>query len=55
VATDSDRKELTVAWGMTVDGWQWYQSKEGISAVRMVPVRMWQWQYWQSCGGLKKE
>jgi hypothetical protein len=35
---------------VAVAGWQLCHSIAGISAVRMVPVRMWQWQYWQSCG-----
>jgi hypothetical protein len=39
--------------GVAVAGWQWYQSKEESSAVRMVVVRGWQWQYWLSCGSLK--
>jgi hypothetical protein len=25
----------------------WYRWKEGEEAVRMVVVRMWQWQYWR--------
>jgi hypothetical protein len=41
---------LAVASGVAVAGWQRYQSKEEINAVRMVPVKRWQWQYWQSCG-----
>jgi hypothetical protein len=32
-------------WGVAVVGWQWYQSIEQIKAVRMVLVRVWQWQY----------
>jgi hypothetical protein len=31
--------------------WQWYESIRQVNAVRMVPDRVWQWQYWQSCGG----
>jgi hypothetical protein len=27
---------LAVGWGVAVAGWQWYQSKEEIGAVRMV-------------------
>jgi hypothetical protein len=40
---------LVAGWGVAVAGWQWDQSTEEISAVRMVCVREWQWQYWQSC------
>jgi hypothetical protein len=36
-----------VAWGVAVVGWEWYRWIEEIEAVRMVPVGMWQWQYWQ--------
>ena len=36
-----------VARRVAVDGWQGYESREGIGAVRMVPVGAWQWQYWQ--------
>jgi hypothetical protein len=39
---------VAVARGVAVVGWQWYQSTEEISAVRMVVVRVWQWQYWPS-------
>jgi hypothetical protein len=39
---------------VAVDKWQWWQSKEESEAVRMVPVGEWQWQYRQSCGGLKR-
>jgi hypothetical protein len=38
---------------VAVVGWQWYQSKEESKAVILISVTMWQWQYWQSCGGLK--
>jgi hypothetical protein len=34
-----------VAQRVAVVGWQWYQSKEGVRAVRMVVVGGWQWQY----------
>jgi hypothetical protein len=30
--------------------WQWFQSKYQVSAVPMVSVRAWQWQYWQRYG-----
>jgi hypothetical protein len=33
---------VAVARGVAVVGWQWYQSTEEISAVRMVVVRVWQ-------------
>jgi hypothetical protein len=36
-----------------VAGWERCHSKEESSAVRMVPVRAWQWQYWPRYGGLK--
>jgi hypothetical protein len=36
---------------VVVAGWQWYRWIEEIKAVRMVPDREWQWQYWRSCGG----
>jgi hypothetical protein len=38
-----------------VAGCSWCQSTEEVRAVRMVPVGEWQWQYWQSCGGSKKQ
>jgi hypothetical protein len=38
--------------GVAVVGWQWWHSIREVKAVRMVPVRMWQWQYWQSCGSV---
>jgi hypothetical protein len=34
-----------------VAGCSWYRWIEEISAVRMVPNRVWQWQYWPSRGG----
>jgi hypothetical protein len=37
---------------VAVAGRQWYQSIEEVRAVRMVPLGMWQWQYWLSCGRL---
>jgi hypothetical protein len=42
-----------VARGVAVVCCSWYRWIEEIRAVRMVVVREWQWQYWQSCGGLK--
>jgi hypothetical protein len=42
----------TVAQRVAVVMWQWYRSKEEIRAVRLVPVRMWQWQYWPRYGWL---
>jgi cytoskeletal protein RodZ len=39
--------------GVAVAGWEWYQSIRQVSAVRMVCVTMWQWQYWQRCSGVK--
>jgi hypothetical protein len=36
--------------GLVVSGWQWYRWIEENKAVRMVPVREWQWQYWQRYG-----
>jgi hypothetical protein len=33
-----------------VAGWQWDQSKEDVSAVILVPGRVWQWQYWRGGG-----
>jgi hypothetical protein len=42
-----------VGWGVAVAGCSWCQSTEDVRAVRMVPVRVWQWQYWRSCGGVK--
>jgi hypothetical protein len=50
----ADDSAHAVAWGVAVAGWQWDHSIEEITAVRMVPVRVWQWQYWQSCGDLKQ-
>jgi hypothetical protein len=44
---NSDKEGVAVAWGVAVAGWQWWQSKEEIKAVRMVPVKKWQCQYWQ--------
>jgi hypothetical protein len=35
--------------------WEWCHSKEEVKAVRMIPVRAWQWQYWPRFDGLKKE
>jgi hypothetical protein len=40
-------------WGAVVGGWQWYHSTDRFEAVRMVPVAMWQWQYWPSYGRSK--
>jgi hypothetical protein len=37
---------------MAVAGWQWDRAKEESEAVRMVPNRGWQWQYWLSYGGV---
>jgi hypothetical protein len=37
----------SVARGVAVAGWQWWQSIAEIRAVRMVQNRVWQWQYWQ--------
>jgi hypothetical protein len=37
-------------WIVAVAGWQWYQSKEEIGAVRMMFNRAWQWQYWPRYG-----
>jgi hypothetical protein len=37
---------------VAVDGRQWYQSIHWSKARRMVPLAMWQWQYWRSCDGL---
>jgi hypothetical protein len=39
-------KGIVDAWGVAVAGWQWCQSTQRISAVRMVVVTRWQWQYW---------
>jgi hypothetical protein len=36
-----------------VAGWEWERWKEEIRAVRMVVVRVWQWQYWLRCASLK--
>jgi hypothetical protein len=47
------QKQQIVWWGVAVAGCSWHHWIEEIKAVRMVPVREWQWQYWQSCGGLK--
>jgi hypothetical protein len=41
------KEGVAVAERVAVAGWQWWQSKEEITAVRMIPVRVWQWQYWQ--------
>jgi hypothetical protein len=38
---------IAVIKRVAVAGWQWCQSKEEIKAVRMVPVKRWQWHYWQ--------
>jgi hypothetical protein len=40
---------------VAVVAWQWDQSIHESSAVRMVPVRGWQWRYWQSYGCDKGE
>jgi hypothetical protein len=46
VCKDGSGGGMAVAgWGVAVVGWQWYQSTQGIKAVRMVLVRVWQWQY----------
>jgi hypothetical protein len=51
VALDAFGKLGAAGGGVAVAGWQWWQSKEDIKAVRMVPVRKWQWQYWpRYCG-----
>jgi hypothetical protein len=49
---DGGLEQSTVGRGVAVVKWQWYRWKEEIRARRMVPVRTWLWQYWQSCGGL---
>jgi hypothetical protein len=36
-----------------VVGWERCQSIEEIETRRMVVIRKWQWQYWQSCDRLK--
>jgi hypothetical protein len=51
----SERAGVRADWGVAVVGWQWFQSIERSKAVRMVPVRTWQWQYWQSCDSGKKQ
>jgi hypothetical protein len=40
--------------GVAVAGCSWHRWIEEISAVRMVVVGAWQWQYWPSNGRLKK-
>jgi hypothetical protein len=35
----------SIGWGVAVVGWQWYRWIEEVGAVRMVPIRTWQWQY----------
>jgi hypothetical protein len=42
-----------VAQGVAVARWEWYRWIRQVSAVRMVQVREWQWQYWPSCDSLK--
>jgi hypothetical protein len=37
---------------VAVAGCSWYRWMGEIKAVRMVLIRMWQWQYWQRYGGL---
>jgi hypothetical protein len=46
----SERAGVRADWGVAVAGWQWFQSIERSKAVILIPVRTWQWQYWQSCG-----
>jgi hypothetical protein len=41
--------------GVAVAGCSWHRWIEEISAVRMVVVGAWQWQYWPSNGRLKKK
>jgi hypothetical protein len=36
----------SVARGVAVAGWQWWQLIAEVRAVRMVLNRVWQWQYW---------
>jgi hypothetical protein len=51
----ANKEWVAVARGVAVARWQWHQSMRKVSAVRMVVVRAWQWQYWQSCGGLQRQ
>jgi hypothetical protein len=50
-AFPGDRQRAVSGYRVAVAGWQCYESIAEISAVRMVLDRVWQWQYWQSCGG----
>jgi hypothetical protein len=39
---------------VAVVGWQWYRLIEDNKTVRMVPDRVWQWQYWMNDDPFKK-
>jgi hypothetical protein len=44
---------LVAGPGVAVDAWQWDEGIDEVSAVRMVPDTVWQWQRWRSCGRMK--